>query len=289
MVLESLLDRKEALHHPFVMLVISVIICSVSLWASYLTFPRSCSILAIAFITIAFMPLFRAIFENEEEQEAERPGYAALFIARHFNVIKVYAFLFLGLILTYAFWYSVVDIGVRNVMFAEQENTLKGIENLRETLTGAFSIKTGACGTNTGCWFNVIFFNNSIFVLLPALFFSFVYGAGAVFLIGWNASVLGVLIGKDIVRYAATHGGVTALIVATERFLSLVPHGVFESLGYFTGALAGGIVGAAISKKKHLRGEMSTIAKDVFVMLLYAIGLLVLGALIEAYAIASAL
>ncbi len=289
MVLESLLSRKEALHHPFFMLVISAIICSVSLWAAYLTFPKSSSILAIAFITIALMPLFRSIFESEEEKEAERPGYAALFIARHFNVIKIYAFLFIGLILTYAFWYSVVDVGVRNVMFAEQQNTLSGIENLRETLTGAFSIKTQVCGTSPGCWFNVIFVNNSIFVLAPALFFSFVYGAGAVFLIGWNASVLGVLIGKDIVRYAATHGGVTALAVATERFLSLVPHGVFESLGYFTGALAGGIVGAALSKKKHLSGEMSTIAKDVFVMVLYAIGLLVLAALIEAYAIASAL
>ena len=94
MVLESLLTRTDALKHPFFMLITSVFICSVSLWAAYLSFPRSASMLAIAFVTIALVPLFHAIFVSEEEKEAERPGFAALFIARHFNIVKVYAFFF---------------------------------------------------------------------------------------------------------------------------------------------------------------------------------------------------
>lgn len=289
MVLESIINPKEALKHPFFMLVASSLICSISLWTAYMTFPKSASILAIAFITIALVPLFHAIFKTEEEIEAERPGYATLFLARHFNVVKVYAFFFMGLILTYAFWYSVVSIPVRDVMFAEQESALAGIDQLRETLTGNFSISSTACGREPFCWFNIIFINNAFFVMVPAVFFSFVFGAGAVFLIGWNASVLGVLIGKDIVYYAATHGGTTALLLATNRFLGLVPHGIFESAGYFIGAIAGGIVGAAISKKRRLKGEVSTIAKDVIVMLLYAFGFLVIGALIEAYIIVTAI
>lgn len=300
MVLESILDRREALKHPFFMLIASVFICSVSLWASYLTFPKSSSILAIAFVTIALVPLFHSMFKSEEEKEAERPGFAALFIARHFNIVKVYAFFFIGMILAYAFWYSVVAPDVRGVMFEEQEFTLGQISGLRENLSGAFSISSGenpigaflvsgkTCGANPFCWFEIIFMNN-LFVLLPMLFFSLAYGAGAVFLLGWNASVLGVLIGKDLVQYAASHGGVAALGIAANRALGLVPHGMFEALGYFCGAIAGGIIGVAISKKRHVKGEMNLIVKDVVVMVLYALGLLAIGGLIEAYAIAAAM
>ncbi len=289
MVLETILTRREALRHPFFMLATSAFVCSVSLWVAYWAFPKSASILAIAFVTIALMPLFHAIFKTEEEREAERPGFAALFLTRHFNVVKVYAFFFIGLILTYAFWYSVVSPETRALMFSEQEGTLMGINQLRASLTGNFSIQGTVCGPNPFCWFNTIFVNNAFFVLMPALFFSFAYGAGAVFLLGWNASVLGVLIGKDIVQFAASHGGPTALYMAANRALGLVPHGIFESFGYFGGAIAGGIIGAAISKKKHLRGEMGTITRDVIVMLLYAFGLIAIGALIEAYVIASAI
>jgi hypothetical protein len=289
LVLEAMLSWKEALKHPFFMLVASCLICSVSLWVAFLSFPKSASILSIAFVTIALVPLFHSVFKHEEESEAERPGFYALFLARHFNVVKVYAFFFLGMILTYAFWYSVVPIETRNLMFAEQEATLGSINNLRETLTGNFSLANGGCGTEAFCWFSVIVSNNVFNVLFPALVLSFIYGAGAIFLIGWNASVLGVLIGKDIVFYAASHGGAAALFVAINRFFSLFPHGLFESLGYFVGAIAGGIIGAAVTKKRHLRGELGTITKDVVVMLLYAIGLLVVGGIIEAYAIVSAI
>jgi len=284
-----MLTWKEALKHPFFMLVASCLICSVSLWVAFMSFPKSASILSIAFVTIALVPLFHSIFKHEEEKEAERPRFCALFLARHFNVVKVYAFFFLGMIVTYAFWYSIVPIETRGLMFAEQEATLGSIDNLRETLTGNFSLPAGGCGSEAFCWFSVIVSNNVFNVLFPALILSFIYGAGAVFLIGWNASILGVLIGKDLVFYAASHGGITALFVAVNRFLSLFPHGIFESMGYFVGAIAGGIIGAAATKKRHLRGEVGTITKDVIVMLLYAISLMVIGALIEAYAIVSAI
>jgi hypothetical protein len=285
MELESLVTRKEALTHPFVILIISFFICTVSLWTAYLAFPRSASMLAIAFVTIALAPLFHMIFKSEEEQEAERPGYAALFLSRHFSIIKIYAFFFIGMILAYAFWYSVATPEASAAMFSEQETTLSGISQLKANLTGAFSLQQAKCGPDPFCWFEIIFTNNAFLVMVPTLLFSLVYGAGSVFLLGWNASVLGVLIGKDVVQYAASHGGLTALWMAANRALSIVPHGIFEALGYFVGAIAGGIIGAAVSKKRHLRGETMLIAKDVAIMVLYAFGLLAIGALIEAYVI----
>ncbi|MCX6798682.1 MAG: hypothetical protein NTW59_01130 [Candidatus Diapherotrites archaeon] len=124
MVLESLFGSRETLRHPVFMLVMAWLAGSVALWTAYFTFPGSASVLAVSFITIAFVPLMHHIFKSEEEKEAERPGYAALFIARHFNVVKVYAFLFIGLILTYAFWYVAVPPAQRALLFSEQEKTL---------------------------------------------------------------------------------------------------------------------------------------------------------------------
>ncbi len=286
MVLESLFSSTEILQHPVGMLFIAVLVGSASLWTAYLTFPGSASVLAIAFLTIALVPVIHRIFTTEEKREAERPGYAALFVARHFNVVKVYAFFFIGLVLTYALWYSVMPEQERGIVFSEQEKTLGSIGQLRETLTGQFTASASACKSNPVCWFEVIFFNNA-FVLVLAIAFSFLYGAGAVFLVGWNASVIGVLIGKDIIQASAASsnlfGGVA---VGLYNALGLIPHGLFESLGYFLGAIAGGIVGAAISKRRHLRGEMTLISKDITVMLFYSVGLLIIGALIEAHAIA---
>jgi len=78
MVLESLFGSRETLRHPLFMLLMSALAGSMALWMAYFTFPGSASVLAVSFITIAFVPLMHQIFKREEKVEAERPGYAAL-------------------------------------------------------------------------------------------------------------------------------------------------------------------------------------------------------------------
>ncbi len=288
MVLEAIISSKEMLRHPLFMLFISIVIGSASIWIAFFTFPGSSSILSIAFITIALVPMMDRVFIREEESEARKPGYAASFLARHFRVIEVFAWFFIGLIITYAFWYAVLPSEQRQIVFSEQEKTLSSIGNLRETLTGSAVIQARACGSNSWCWFDVIFFNNS-FVLLAAITLSFVYGAGAIFLIGWNASIVGVLLGREIISVAGPAGALHGLASAANVSLALLPHGIPEWLGYFVGAIAGGIISAAITKRRYRRHEPQTISKDVTVMLFYAVGLLLIGALIEAWAIVSSI
>lgn len=288
MVLEAIISSREVLRHPLFMLFISIVIGSASIWIAFFTFPGSSSILSIAFITIALVPMMDRVFIREEESEARRPGYAASFLARHFRVIEVFAWLFIGLIITYAFWYAVLPAEQRQIVFSEQEKTLSSIGSLRETLTGNAVITPRACGSNSWCWFDVIFFNNS-FVLLAAITLSFIYGAGAIFLIGWNASIVGVLLGKEIISVAGQAGALHGLASAANVSLALLPHGIPEWLGYFVGAIAGGIISATVTKRRYRRHEPQTISKDVTVMLFYAVGLLLIGALIEAWAIVEAI
>jgi len=289
MVLEAVVSSRELMKHPLVMLFLALVISSSALWLAYFTFPGSSSVLGIAFVTIALVPIMHSIFVREEAIEAETGSWKPNFLERHFTVVKIYAWFFVGMIISYAAWYAILPDDMRGTVFAEQEKTLGGIESLKAKMTGNATLPSGSCGQDAGCWFELIFYNNA-FVLLLALLFSFLYGAGAIFLIGWNASVIGVFIGKDIIQSMAMSGNlVQALGIGVYRALGLLPHGLPEALGYFFGAIAGGIIGVAIIKQKHLEHEFRVIAKDALITLGIALGLLFVGAVVEAWVIVEAL
>ena len=69
-------------------------------------------------------------------------------------------------------------------------------------------------------------------------------------------------------------------------FLSLAPHGIPEAMGYFIGAIAGGIISVAVSKRITMKGELKTIFKDAAILIAIALILLFIGSWIEASAIA---
>jgi len=126
-------------------------------------------------------------------------------------------------------------------VFSEQNKTLGSIDELNAQLTGRVGFFPEACKDFT-TYFLAIFPNNA-FVLLLVILFSFVYGAGSLFMISWNASVLGAKIGQTALglfdSYAG-HGLLQApLAYAHGLFdsLGLLPHGIFELPGFFVGAI----------------------------------------------------
>jgi uncharacterized membrane protein SpoIIM required for sporulation len=122
----------------------------------------------------------------------------------------------------------------------------------------------------------LIFFNN-LKVLLISLLLAFFFGAGAIFVLVWNASVMGFVIGE----LARNTLGIFALPVAfTKYFL----HGIPEMLAYLTVALAGGIIYVFISRRDFLKpGKTKRVLIDTLVLIGISIGLLVIAGLIEVY------
>lgn len=304
MVLESLFEPAELRKRPFFMVLWGAILASAGLWVGFFTFPEAASVLAIAMTTVGLMPIFNSLFRSEEEEEAEHPGSPLTFLARHFDLIAILGYFFIGMIIAYSFWYGVLPPKDSNICvsqtncftvlgkdnaFREQEKALGGIDLLRQKLTGnaAAQEMPGSCGKDFGCWFEAIFVNNTL-VLVLAIILSFVYGAGAIFLIAWNASIIGVVIGKDILLLAATMTGLGSLNFAAAYLTALfyglrfLPHGLPEVVGYFIGAVAGGIISVAIMKKKYETNEFANISKDVLFMAGIAMALLLIAALIEA-------
>jgi uncharacterized membrane protein SpoIIM required for sporulation len=301
MVLESLFDPVKVRQHPLLMLTDGIILSTVALWFSFLVFPSSASVLSIAFIVIGSVPLFHRIFVLQEESELL--DKTKNFFERHFSLIAIYGWFFIGLVISFSFWYYVLPaettelcvggcftVPSRNLAFAEQEKTLEGISSIHESLSG-----NATAVFNEGVFMNYfirILFNNTG-VLLLAILSSFVYGAGALFLISWNASVIAVKIAQStlpLIQNYAHLGGLPAFILAylngLFNALGFLPHGIFELPGFFIGAIAGGIISVAMSKKVYRSKEFQIIITDAIILIAWALAFVFLGALIEAYLIA---
>ena len=66
-------------------------------------------------------------------------------------------------------------------------------------------------------------------------------------------------------------------------FLSFFIHGIFEILGYFVGAIAGGILSVSIIRKHYNQPKFKNLLWDVFLLTALAFILIVVGAVVEVY------
>ena len=289
MVLENI-SVSKARKNPLYLILFTVLITTAGMWLSYYVFPESASILSIAFVTLAFAPFIHRLFIVETAQEEEKPGWSASFLVRHFDLIQIYGVIFIGIILAYVFWFAMLPSAdcsgewncwfpEREAIFSEQEKVYKAITGISATAKiagtgsaiGALECKSQGSTIERCTIF--IFTNNSV-VLGLAILFSFIYGAGAVFLVGWNASVIGTFIGVETV---GSH-----IIAGIGRAAGYIPHGIWEIGGYFVGATAGGIITAALARKHYSERQFEIIAKDALLLIFIAYAALFIGAVIEA-------
>ena len=280
MVLESLTNVENAQKHPFTLFFIAFVVTSASLFVAYHTFPGSSSVLALSFVALAFMPIINNLLIKSEELEVDEDDMPFAFIASHFDIINIYAWIFVGMILTYSFWAVVLPednhgctgfgclLPEKSQVFSEQKKVYGGITGKVVGQSECFSEGTK---TFEGC-FRLIF-NNNTWVMLLSVGFSFIWGAGALFLLGWNASVIGLFIGLEVTSKNLDSGLV--------RAISYLPHGIPEIMAYFVAAIAGGIISAAISKKAFRKHELRIVFIDTLLLLVLAMVTLLIGAFIE--------
>ena len=124
-------------------------------------------------------------------------------------------------------------------------------------------------------------FLNNIRVLIFCLLFSFFYGVGAIFILSWNASVIGVAIGNfirtNVSKYLAYFSIVPLAIV---RYMT---HGILEIGAYFVAGLAGGIISVAIIKHDLGTKNFEHVLLDSVDLILVSVLLLVIAALVEVF------
>lgn len=264
--LESLLDFKELNKKPYLMFVWAFIIClvsiAISLQLSYNVVVSGSTIsltglFAVLFIVMGSVYLITMIIKKEERIEEKDiiEHHKKSFWPRHEKDIILIMFYFAGLTLAFAISASFLPAETFQIQVSKI-NQIQGI--------------AGAVVDHNALFSQIL--SNNMQVLAFSFFFSFIFGAGAVFILAWNASILGVYIGQ--ISQSVWHIPIVSL--------SFIPHGLPEIAGYVCAGLAGSLISAAIIRKQK-RGVLKIITTDSFKVLLLGVVLIILAAGVEAY------
>ena len=266
MVLESLIGEKNIRKHPIYMLLITFIISIGSIIAAYHIAPSHSSVLSVAFITIGLIPVVHNILTKEEYEEAIERKSSVTFFARHFNLILIYVLIFVGVILAFTFAYVAFPADVNQTVFSEQiksfcwmqpgscEGSIPLSITGQATAAGLDYCRVPEMQDPFACSF--VIFQNNAQVLIFIIILSLLYGAGAIYIIAWNASIIGLFFGEMILTFE--YGKAFGFAI-----LMVIGHGAPELFAYVFGALAGAVLSAMVSRGQFLSHEFSTIIKDV--------------------------
>ncbi len=270
MVLESILNPKNAEDKPWHIFFIAFIYTFIGVFFAHQLFPSQSSTLAVAIITILFIPFFENLFELEEEKddEAAKNGKKTNIFSRHKQAISVFSSFFMGILVAMTFIF--IFLPTVNV-FTLQAQTIEG-----------FSGRITGDVVDQGDFMR--FFVNNTGVMILIFVMSLMLGAGAIFVLVWNASVIAVYVGL-VVKSLASNG-----LSLTTAYLYGVPvglgsialHGIPEIAAYFVAGIAGGILGIGVIREKLNSKEFHFIFKDSLIFLAIAEALIVVAAIIEA-------
>ncbi|MEA2003838.1 MAG: stage II sporulation protein M [archaeon] len=264
MVLESILSSRDIEKRPIEMLIYSIVVASISIWSAYIIFPTSASIVFLFLISIALVPVIYSTIKDDEIKEENTGRSVSLgFFERHGTVLKIYAYFFLGIIIATSFWYMFIPEQQAQVMFSLEIETTK--------VLGAFSSDYG---------FSDIFSNN-LKVMILSFFVSFIFGTGAIFILSWNAAVIGIFIGNIGKELIQIHNSkIIALIIALIQGLSgIALHGIPEIAAYCIAGIAGAILSIGITKGH----KTDIILNDSTKLFIMATTIIMAAAFVEVY------
>jgi uncharacterized membrane protein SpoIIM required for sporulation len=279
--LERIINPKNAEKKPWEMFFIGVFYAILSLilvdwiFSGDPVLSKYRGILVVTFCVMFSIPYIHYSIRNEEKKDLKIRGLGNL-IKEHSKVLICFLFLFIGFVVAFSFWY--IGFSEGNQSFRVQIETYCVINqnsrfNQCVTEHGVGEIaKTTGLSTSTQRIFNI--FLNNINVLVFTLIFSLIFGAGAIFILAWNASVIGAAIG------IFSKSSLSNLPLGLARYMI---HGIPEIAAYFVGAIAGGIISVAIIRHDMRSEKFWVILQDSLNLFIIAILILVVAALMEVF------
>lgn len=276
MVLESIINPTKAIKDPWKLFFIGFVYASVGILLSLWVF-KSYSSLVMVFLTVlATIPLMIQTIKQEEEKDIKINNEKIL-MKEHFKSLKFLIFLFLGFLLAYSTFFILLPAGTTQILFNSQ---LETISSINSGVTGGI--------TNT-TMFSTIFFNN-IRVLMFCVFFAFFFGAGAIFILTWNASVIaaatGTFVKNKIAELASLVGNLHVFNYFHMFSLGILRysiHGIPEISAYFVGGIAGGIISVAMINHDLESEKFKNIMVDALDLTMLAVFILFVAGLIEIF------
>lgn len=227
----------------------------------------------ITFCVMFSTPFLYNMIKKEETEDEQIKKFEKVWNV-HKDAIYAFMWLFIGFIIAFSVWNALLQ---NSDMFEPQLETYCEMNNLNNfeicVDQNSFNkLSINAAATKNDRFLSIL--QNNISVMVFSFFFSLIFGAGAIFILAWNASVIAVAIG-----------------IFTKYDLSLIPlglarymiHGLPEIASYFMIALAAGIFGVNVKKNTITSKKSLRVTKDSAFLILIAYIVLIIAAFIEVY------
>lgn len=263
---ESLISFEEANERPWLMFVWAFIICSIAvLIAAQINYRvvlggLSFNLSGLFAVVFAIIPsvYFTTLLIRKEELLSEKYASSkadAAFWERHGKDVMILLFFFFGMVFAFAVWTYIMPGDFFQVQSSK-------ISQIHGDISGQLTEQDIRI-------FNRVLANN-LQVTIFSFMFSLFFGAGAVFIIVWNASILGVFVGQ-LSRHWSEIPHTT---------MGFLPHGIPEIAGYLCAGLAGGLISAAILRGRE-RKVFKKVLRDCLQLFMLGVFFIFLGAGIE--------
>ncbi len=276
MVFEDLVKPFDAKRYPFRLFFLGIVFSILAIAFSLWIFPNDSSLVMVFLVVIMSTPLMYATLKEEEEEDLRSDNELWL-LSEHGKALKFLIYLFLGFVIGFSLFYILFPEHVVQNVFRSQLNTIENING--GNVNGAYLLNN----------FFIILTNN-LKVMFFCLVFAFFFGAGAIFILAWNATVISAAVGtyvrNGLGNYASLFGfnnvAVHFNLFVAGLFRYMI-HGIFEIAAYFVAGLAGGIISMAVVNKAVRLVKLKKVIKDASVLVVIAIILLLIGAVVEVF------
>lgn len=279
--LEMLINPRKAERRPWELFFVGFVYASLAMLIVYWVFSkdevlsRYSGLLIVTFTVLFSMPFVYYTMKFEEHKISEKRTAFSLLID-HRKAIYAFMWLFLGFTVAFSFWYILLSA---NQSFEAQIETFcminrpSGLADCVKQygITGKSFSATGFASSRDRL---ISIFTNNVYVLMFTLIFSLILGAGAIFILAWNASVIAAAIG------IFSKSDITTLPLGIARYMI---HGGLEIAAYFIVALSGGILSLAIIKREAGKERFWEVLQDCLNLVLVAIVILLIAAIVEVF------
>src|SRR3989344_4686083 len=280
--LELLIFPKRAERKPWELFFIGLLYSSISFllvkffFAHDVVLSKSSGLLIVMFASLfSIIFVFYALKLDEKDNIKDNTDKKA--IKDDWKIALMFVYLFLGFVIGFAFWQIIFP---SQAAFNSQMQTYCVINKPLQYTNCLDELKLNQ--TLQGIQHNpsinfLTIFSNNVLVAVSTLIFSLLFGAGVIFVIAWNASII-----AAVIALTAQYSLINLPFGATKFLL----HGIPEMIAYFFVAMAGGMASLALSsffKNKLSKEKLFTIIRRSLLLVIIGIIVLAVAGLIEVY------
>lgn len=278
--LESLINPKRLEKGPWKMFFIGLLYASLSLLLVQLFFGgdpvlvKYSGLMVVTFCVMFSLPFMYFLIKQEEKEDEQIEGMRGVWRV-HKDAMYGFAWLFLGYVVAFSFWYilladaSLLNAQLETYCMINSPGNIEGC--VQQYAPGQVLSPTGAAA-GMGRFLSIL--ENNIYVLIFTLIFSLIFGAGAIFILAWNATVIASAVG------IFTNYKISQIPMGLVRYMI---HGIPEIGSYFIAALAGGILGTGLMRHGIHDKRFYHVLENIILLLFVAVVVLILSALMEVY------